>query len=66
MANKDTFLPKINGYTIVAYSKETCKKFGLSYPSFGAFYACVVDFNPTCEECSMGTLEELAKWCNEN
>ena len=59
-------LTYINGWTIVAYSAQLCRAFRIPFPTYAAFYKCVPDFNPTTEECSFGTLEELYKWCVEN
>ena len=56
----------VNGWTVVEYSAETCKLWRIPYPTYAAFYACVEQYNPSFEECSFGTLDELIEWCKNN
>lgn len=61
-----TLIAKHNGYQIYQYSQETCKTYGLVYPTYAAFMGSVEEINPTFEECSMEILENLKEWCERN
>lgn len=57
----------INGYIIVAYKPETCKKYRIPYPTYAAFCCDAIQhLNPSYEECSFDNLDELVEWCRNN
>ncbi len=60
------YIDTINGYRIYEYTKETCKKYGVEFPTVGAFLCDDEIPNPINVECEMETFEELAEWCENN
>lgn len=59
-------LTDINGYDILECSMGYALRHGYDYPCYCA-YRCDCDvWEPQNEECSMGDLQDLVNWCENN